>query len=182
MIKSTEKSSVKWLAIVGTREINREVLLFARRKIRQKLRENFSVVSGGSTGIDHEAARMTYNFADRKNDNLNEKLKIFLPQEFNLYLKNWHKRIKAGKVKSDDVAKMSQLLGKIYKKSPNVFIENSQFDELNSEAFLFRDKQIAEFCDEMLCFRVNKSPGTTFTADVAKSLGKKVEMFDFDIR
>ena len=51
---------MKWLAVVGTREVNDTIRRDIEQFVGQKIAEGSGIVSGGATGADHEAARLAY--------------------------------------------------------------------------------------------------------------------------
>ena len=57
----------------------------------------------------------------------------------------------------------------------------TEFTEVNADSFHARNCQIVALADELVAFRVNNSPGTTFTIDEAKEKGISVKVFDYTI-
>jgi hypothetical protein len=53
---------MEWLAVVGTREVNDTIRRDIERFVGQKITEGSGIVSGGATGVDHEAARLAYEY------------------------------------------------------------------------------------------------------------------------
>lgn len=51
---------MKWLGVVGTREVNDTIRRDIECFVGQKIAEGGGIVSGGATGADHEAARLAY--------------------------------------------------------------------------------------------------------------------------
>ena len=54
-----------------------------------------------------------------------------------------------------------------------------EYHKYGRKAPLMRNIQIVENCDSVIAFWDGKSPGTKFTIDYAKKLGKPVSFFNF---
>jgi predicted Rossmann fold nucleotide-binding protein DprA/Smf involved in DNA uptake len=165
----------KWLAVIGTREVNPEISRAVRREIQTALADGWSIVSGGATGVDHEAATLVYQSGGVS------RLKIYLPTTLDIYIKGLKSRASAGKCLPRDVVATIRLLQKIQSENPTIIIENHQFTTVNKQSFHARNNQIMEFCDAVMAFRANQSPGTTYTISMAQKLGKPIQVFDFRV-
>jgi predicted Rossmann fold nucleotide-binding protein DprA/Smf involved in DNA uptake len=163
----------KWLAVVGTREVDPEIRRQLRHEVQDALKAGWSIVSGGATGVDHEVARLVYQFAGDK------RLKIFLPTTLKIYAKNLRSRAKDGKCQPRDANATIRLLCKIQRENPSVIIENPQFQVADAESFHYRNDQIIAASDRVLAFRVNNSRGATYTIETARAAGKPVAVFDY---
>lgn len=73
------------------------------------------------------------------------------------------------------------LLRDIAKHRPGVLHDATEFTEVNAESFHARNCQIVDLADQLVVFRVNDSPGTTFTIDQAREKGIPVKVFDYTI-
>ncbi len=71
---------MKWLAVVGTREVNNTIRRDIERVVGQKIIEDSGIVSGGATGVDHEAAQLAYEHGLEVS-----RFRIFLPVKLELY-------------------------------------------------------------------------------------------------
>ena len=71
---------MKWLAVVGTREVDSKIRRDIERFVSQKITEGNGIVSGGATGVDHEAARLAYECGLEA-----ARFQIFLPVKLELY-------------------------------------------------------------------------------------------------
>ena len=156
---------MKWLGVVGTREVNDTIRRDIEQFIGQKIAEGGGIVSGGATGADHEAARF----------------RIFLPVELELYCQALYDRAAIGKCRQDDAIATVALLRDIAKHRPGVLRATTEFTEVNAESFHARNCQIVALADELVAFRVNDSPGTTFTIDQAGEKGISTKVFDYTI-
>ncbi len=90
-------------------------------------------------------------------------------------------RAAVGKCRQDDVIATVALLRNIAKHRPGVLCDATDFNEVNAESFHARNCQIVALADELVAFRVNGSPGTTFTIDQAQAKGIPVKMFDYTV-
>lgn len=72
--------TMKWLAVVGTREVNDTIRRDIEQFVGQKITEGGGIVSGGATGADHEAARLAYECGLEA-----ARFRIFLPVKLELY-------------------------------------------------------------------------------------------------
>ena len=167
---------MKWLAVVGTREVNDIIRRDIERFVGQKITEGSGIVSGGATGADHEAARLAYEYGLEA-----ARFRIFLPVELELYCQALYDRVVAGKCRQDDVIATVALLRDIAKHRPGVLRDATDFNEVNADSFHARNCQIVDLADELVAFRVNYSPGTTFTIDQAQEKGIPVKVFDYTI-
>ena len=167
---------MNWLAVVGTREMNDAICRDIERFVGQKIAEGSGIVSGGATGVDHEAAWLAYeNGLDAS------RFSIFLPVKLELYCQALYDRAAAGKCRYDDAVDTANLLQKIYQSRPGVVRDVTEFTEVNAESFHARNCQIVDLADELVAFRVNNSRGTTFTIDQARDKNILVKIFDYSI-
>jgi len=167
---------MKWLAVVGTREVNDTIRRDIGRVVGQKIIEGSGIVSGGATGVDHEAARLAYECGLEA-----ARFQIFLPVKLELYCQALYDRVVVGKCRQDDAIATVALLRDIAKNRPGVLHDTTEFTEVNAESFHARNCQIVDLADELVAFRVNDSRGTTFTVDQAKEKGIPVSVFDYTV-
>ena len=133
-------------------------------------------MSGGATGADHEAARLAYEHGLEA-----ARFRIFLPVKLELYCQALYDRAADGKCRQDDTIATVALLRDIAKHRPGVLRDTTDLNEVNAESFHARNCQIVALADELVAFRVNGSPGTTFTIDQAGAKGIPVEVFDYTV-
>ena len=167
---------MKWLAVVGTREVNDTIRRDIEQFVGQKIAEGSGIVSGGATGADHEAARLAYEHGLEA-----VRFQIFLPVKLELYCQALYDRVVVGKCRQDDAIATVALLRDIAKHQPGVLRDTTDFNEVNAESFHARNCQIVDLADELVAFRVNNSRGTTFTVDQAKEKGIPVSVFDYTV-
>ena len=167
---------MKWLAVVGTREVNDIIRRDIERFVGQKITEGSGIVSGGATGADHEAARLAYEYGLET-----ARFRIFLPVKLELYCQALYDRAADGKCRQDDAIATVAVLRDIAKHRPGVLRDTTDFNEVNAESFHARNCQIVDLADELVAFRVNNSRGTTFTVDQAKEKGIPVSVFDYTV-
>ena len=167
---------MKWLAVVGTREVNDTIRRDIEHFVGQKIAEGSGIVSGGATGADHEAARLAYEHGLEA-----VRLRIFLPVELGMYCQALYDRAAVGKCRQDDAIATVALLRNIARNRPGVIRDTTEFTEVNAESFHARNCQIVALADELVAFRVNDSRGTTFTVDQAKEKGIPVKVFDYTV-
>lgn len=167
---------MKWLGVVGTREVNDTIRRDIEQFIGQKIAEGGGIVSGGATGADHEAARLAYEHGLEA-----ARFRIFLPVELELYCQALYDRAAIGKCRQDDAIATVALLRDIAKHRPGVLRATTEFTEVNAESFHARNCQIVALADELVAFWVNDSPGTTFTIDQAGEKGISTKVFDYTI-
>lgn len=167
---------MKWLAVVGTREVNDTIRRDIEQFVGQKIAEGSGIVSGGATGADHEAARLAYEHGLEA-----VRFRVFLPVELELYCQALYDRAAAGKCRQDDAVATVALLRDIAKNRPGVLYDTTEFTEVNAESFHARNCQIVALADKLVAFRVNDSRGTTFTIDQAREKGIPTKVFDYTI-
>ena len=167
---------MKWLAVVGTREVNDTIRRDIEQFVGQKIADGNGIVSGGATGADHEAARLAYEHGLEA-----ARFRVFLPVELELYCQALYDRVVVGKCRQDDAVATVALLRDIAKNRPGVLHDTTEFTEVNAESFHARNCQIVDLADELVAFRVNDSRGTTFTVDQAKEKGILVSVFDYTV-
>lgn len=167
---------MKWLAVVGTREVNDTIRRDIEQFVGQKIAEGSGIVSGGATGADHEAARLAYECGLEA-----ARFQIFLPVKLELYCQVLYDRVVVGKCRQDDAIATVALLRDIAKNRPGVLHDTTEFTEVNAESFHARNCQIVDLADELVAFRVNDSRGTTFTIDQAQAKGIPVKVFDYTV-
>ena len=167
---------MKWFAVVGTREVDDTIRRDIEQFVGQKIAEGSGIVSGGATGVDHEAARLAYECGLEA-----ARFQIFLPVKLELYCQALYDRVVVGKCRQDDAIATVALLRDIAKHQPGVLRDTTDFNEVNAESFHARNCQIVDLADELVAFRVNNSRGTTFTIDQAREKGIPVKVFDYTV-
>ena len=167
---------MKWFAVVGTREVDDTIRRDIGRVVGQKIIEGSGIVSGGATGVDHEAARLAYERGLEA-----ARFQIFLPVKLELYCQALYDRAAVGKCRQDDAIATVALLRDIAKHRPGVLCDATDFNEVNVDSFHARNCQIVDLADELVAFRVNDSRGTTFTIDQAQEKDIPVSVFDYTI-
>lgn len=167
---------MKWLGVVGTREVNDTIRRDIEQCVGQKITEGGGIVTGGATGVDHEAARLAYEHGLEA-----ARFRIFLPVELELYCQALYDRAAVGKCRQDDAVATVALLRDIAKHRPGVLRATTEFTEVNAESFHARNCQIVALADELVAFRVNDSPGTTFTIDQVRQKGIPIKVFDYTV-
>lgn len=165
---------MKWLAVVGTREVNDTIRRDIEQFVGQKITEGSGIVSGGATGVDHEAARLAYEHGLEA-----ARFRVFLPVKLELYCQALYDRAVAGKCRQDDAVATVALLRDIARNRSGVIRDTTEFTEVNAESFHARNCQIVALADKLVAFRVNNSLGTTFTINQAGEKGIPVKMFDY---
>lgn len=168
------KNTQKWLAVVGTREVDDEIRADIETYVMAKFAEGYSIVSGGATGADHEAARIAYSYglgADR--------FRIYLPVELQVYCDSLVTRGRAGKCRLEDANETTDLLGHISATLPGVISDKTPYIAVDAESFHARNCQVVDLADELVAFRTNMSPGTTFTIEQAQTKSIPVMVFDY---
>lgn len=164
---------MKWLGVVGTREVNEVIRRDIEMCVGQKIAAGYGIVSGGATGTDHQAARLAYAAGLDA-----ERFRIFLPVELRIYCQALLTRAAAGKCNPDDAKETIELLEKIARERPGVIFDKTDFATVDERSFHARNLQIVDLADELVAFRVAHSRGTTFTAEQAKQAGLAVTIFD----
>ena len=167
---------MKWLGVVGTREVNETIRRDIEQFVGQKSAEGGGIVSGGATGADHEAARLAYECGLEA-----ARFRIFLPVELELYCQALYDRAAVGKCRQDDAIATIALLRDIAKHRPGVLHDATDFNGVNADSFHARNCQIVDLADELVAFRVNDSSGTTFTIDQAQEKDIPVKVFDYTV-
>jgi hypothetical protein len=167
---------MKWLGVVGTREVNDTIRRDIEHFVGQKIADGNGIVSGGATGADHEAARLAYECGLEA-----ARFQIFLPVDLELYCQALYSRAAGGKCRQDDAVATVDLLRDIAKYRLGVLCDATDFNEVNADSFHARNCQIVALADELVAFRVNDSPGTTFTIDQAGEKDIPVKVFDYTI-
>lgn len=167
---------MKWLGVVGTREVNDTIRRNIEQFVGQKIAEGGGIVSGGATGADHEAARLAYECGLEA-----ARFRIFLPVELELYCQALYDRAAVGKCRQDDAIATIALLRDIAKHRPGVLHDATDFNGVNADSFHARNCQIVDLADELVAFRVNDSSGTTFTIDQAQEKDIPVKVFDYTV-
>lgn len=167
---------MKWLGVVGTREVNDTIRRDIGRVVGQKIIEGSGIVSGGATGADHEAARLAYEHGLEA-----ARFRVFLPVKLELYCQALYDRAAIGKCRQDDAIATVALLRDIAKHRPGVLHDATDFNGVNADSFHARNCQIVDLADELVAFRVNDSSGTTFTIDQAQEKDIPVKVFDYTV-
>ena len=105
---------MKWLGVVGTHEVNDTIRRDIEQCVGQKITEGGGIVTGGATGVDHEAARLAYEHGLEA-----ARFRIFLPVELDYIAKRY-----MTEQLSVNVARMMRLRRSLFcETSPNIDLE-----------------------------------------------------------
>ncbi len=168
----------KWLAVIGSRAVTSEMQADIERDVCAALDDGWSIVTGGSTGVDHVAAQTVYN-AD-----LAERLRIFLPLALDNYIASFRQRVVDGKADHDDTEAMITLLLHL-RELPDVIHETSEHRSLTPAAFHDRNQQIVDQADRLIAYRRDVARptgyvhGTDHTVEHAQSRGIPVRIYRY---
>lgn len=164
----------KWLAVVGSRVATEEMKRDIRRDVNQALKDGWSIVSGGSTGVDHEAALAVYDAGLAR-----QRLRLYLPLTLDAYVAGFRQRVRDGKADSADTEQMVELLSAL-RGIDGVLRDDTPFYRLTPDAFYFRNRQIIEQADKLIAYIDKHSIGARDTAERARRIGVPVQIRDYE--
>ncbi|PID31491.1 hypothetical protein CR983_00875 [Candidatus Saccharibacteria bacterium] len=153
----------KWLAVIGSRKVSDAMRADIERDVLAALADGWSIVSGGSTGADFEAAR-TVDGAGLAGT----RLRLYLPIAADAYIAGFRARVQAGKADGNDTEAMIELLQKLRIEAPNCIHDTTKFTTLSSASFHARNDQIVVCADCLLAYRLGRSLGTDATIAKAR--------------
>lgn len=168
--------SERWLAVVGTREVDETTRHDIEWYVKRKISDGYGIVSGGATGVDHEAAQLAYDVGLTA-----EQFRIYLPVRLEQYCRALLERGEQGKCNAIDARRTTTLLGNIAVNRPGVIYDQTPFTIVNAESFHARNRQIVELATELVAYRVNHSTGTSYTINAAEQKQIPVKVFDYTI-
>lgn len=171
---------MKWLAVIGTREVTAEMRQDIDERVRQAVAEGWGIVSGGSTGVDTIAmiAAMKYGGV----------MRVYLPIEYTAYAKSLRERATQGKCLPADAEATIALLDELRSHDSAAVIEPSDMTALTPEAFYARNEQILQLASRAVAYHLegnataSKLPaGTLLTAQRARDLEIPTEVFEYRV-
>lgn len=168
---------MKWIGVSGTWQLTSEkVEKDVRRAVEEILERGDGVITGGALGVDSFAMDevVVEGLASSR-------IKVCLPVTFDIYKKHYLKRAGEGVITSEQANDLISLLGKIYKENPEAIIEGARFSVCDKESYYARNGTVVDLSDELYAFQVNGSSGTQDTMEKAKSEGKGVKVFSYEL-
>lgn len=165
---------MKWIAIIGTREVTPEIRRDMEREVGRVIAAGDGIVTGGATGADHEALRIALGAGYD-----GTRLRVYLPTDRETYCTALVRRAREGKHRPDDVADTVELLRRVAAEDPGVIHDATPFGAVSAESFHSRNDRIVNHADGLLAFRIDMSAGTTYTIDHARRQGLAVTVFDY---
>ena len=163
-----------WLAVVGTREVDDEIRTDIEVYIRGAIADGWGIISGGATGVDHEAAQLAYEAGLAI-----DRFRIYLPAALGVYCTALLLRAEQGKCRLQDAEKTIALLRRIARERPGVINDVTPYKTVDAESFHARNRQIVALAHQLVAFRVNYSAGTTFTINQASARGVATRVFEY---
>lgn len=168
---------MKWIGISGTWQLtSQEVEDDVRREVKKIINEGNGIVTGGALGVDSFATEEVI-----KNGMEKERVKVCLPVRFDMYKTHYRKRADEGVITHEQAEMLIQTLETIYDANKEAIIEDVRFTVCDKESYYARNGTIVDLSDELYAFQVNGSGGTGDTIEKAKSQGKEVKLFTYNL-
>jgi len=168
---------MKWIGISGTWQLtSHQVEEDVRHEVKKILSDGCGIITGGALGVDSFAMDEVI-----KNNVHKDRIKICLPVTFTLYKMHYRKRAEEGVITHDQAEKLIELLETIYLSNKEAMIEDTRFTVCDKESYYARNGTVVDLSDELYAFQVNSSGGTGDTVEKAKSQGKEVRLFTYDL-
>jgi hypothetical protein len=168
---------MKWIGISGTWQLtSQQVEEDVRREVKKILSDGGGIITGGALGVDSFAMDEVI-----KNSAHKDRIKICLPVTFTLYKAHYRKRADEGVITQDQAEKLIELLETIYVSNREAIIEDARFTICDKESYYARNGSIVDLSGELYAFQVNGSNGTGDTVEKAKSQGKEVRLFTYNL-
>ena len=168
---------MKWIGISGSRLLtSSQVEEDVRREVQIILKQGDGIVTGGALGVDSFAMDEVYI-----SGHANSKLKVCLPTTLDIFSKHYVKRSEEGVITEEEARKLIDLLTNIKNANNMAIIEDTRYIVCDKESYYSRNETIMNLSDMVFAFQVNGSSGTQNTIDIAKSQGKEVKLFTYNL-
>lgn len=168
---------MKWIAITGNlRKTNEKVENDVRLLVREVLLMGNGIVIGGVLNVDYFVTDEVL-----RQDPLLEKLKIFLPTNFDDYVKDYQKRAKKGIISQEQAEHLIHQLEEVRKNNPHVLIENKKNTIINQKTYFARNGEMISASDELYAFQVNTNEGTQDMVEKAEKKGIQITVYAYNI-
>ncbi len=168
---------MKWLGISGTWQLtSKQVEEDVRREVKKILDDGGGIITGGALGVDSFAMDEVI-----KNNLHKDRVKICLPVTLALYKIHYRKRAEEGVITHDQAEKLIWTLETIHSSNRDAIIEDVRFTVCDKESYYARNGTVVDLSDELYAFQVNGSGGTGDAIEKAKSQGKEVTIFTYDL-
>lgn len=168
---------MKWIGISGTWQLtSQEVEEEVRREVKKVLDNGDGVVTGGALGVDSFAMEEVIQNGMQKG-----MIKVCLPVTLNLYKAHYRKRADEGMITYEQAESLILLLETIHKANKDSIVEDTRFTLCDKESYYARNGTIVDMSNELYAFQVNGSAGTGDTIEKAKSQGKEVTLFSYNL-
>ncbi len=166
---------MQWVAISGSRKINRAIEADVRRSVREIMAAGNGIVAGGAPGVDYIAV----DEGLRHNPDAS-RIKVIIPVSLDEYERYFRSRVRNRSLPNREVNALLQQLKKIKGLQPEHFIE-LKGDRCNTRTYHERNSEVVKQSSLVQAFQVNASTGTQDTIDKAKKAGKPVNVASYTI-
>ena len=175
---------MKWIGISGSwRKVDQKIDDKVRNIVREIMLRGDGVVSGGALGVDSialdEALKVDFEA---------QRIKIFLPTTFGVYIAHYRKHAMLGTITSEQAESLISQLTELKKINPKALIEDPDVnftEETKKQIYYERNTDIVNASDELVAFRVRSKQseglGTADAVEKAKAKGIPVQLFQYDL-
>ena len=171
---------MKWYGITGSWRYEFDPLKNdVEQTIKKIVLQGDGIVTGGAMGVDYFATQ-TF-LVNAKKEEISKKLKIYLPVCLKDYLDYLYKRVEQGAVTKEKVDLLEKQLNFIKENFPQCIMDDSDFNEVNTESYFARNEKIVDDCDEIYAFHVNNTKGVQDAINHATKSGKPVHVKKYSI-
>lgn len=168
---------MKWIGISGTWQLTSlEVENDVKREVKKILDNGDGIVTGGALGVDSFAMEEVI-----KNEMEKDRVKVCLPTTFDIYKTHYRKRANEGVIIHEQAERLILLLEIIQNANKEAIIEDVRFVMCDKESYYARNGTIVDMSDVLYAFQVNGSGGTGDAIEKAKSQGKEVILFAYNL-
>ncbi|TSC77792.1 MAG: hypothetical protein G01um101433_466 [Parcubacteria group bacterium Gr01-1014_33] len=167
---------MRWIAISGSRETNKEIERDVRDTVREILERGDGIITGGALGVDWFATDEALRI-----DKGAHQIKVFLPTSLEMYADHYRKRVTEGVITHDQAEMLIAQLRSLKTINPYALIENAQNSIVDMRSYYERNTSIIYAADELIAFQVNESSGTQDTINKARRKEIFIELFQYTI-
>ena len=168
---------MKWYGISGSwRYESPELKKDIGKIVMEILTSGNGIITGGALGVDYIATQTVLD-----NGDVRRQLRLYLPVSLENYCAHFYKRAEEEVIVKGQADMLATQLRTVHEKCPKCISDDWGFLEVTNVSYYARTVKVAEDCDELYAFHVNKTKGTQDAIDETRKLGKPVHVEKYKI-
>ncbi len=168
---------MRWIGISGGwRTANEVVERDVRAMVQGILNRGDGIVSGGALNVDYIATDEALKLNPEAT-----RIKVFLPVTLERYSAHYRNRAEEGVITHAQAEILIEQLTRLRTANAYALIEHPTNTVCNETTYYERNMEVINASDELYAFWINRTSGTKDAIEKAKSQGKPVSIFNYEV-